>query len=70
VGRDYSEIEITAMAGVEVVAAAKDPDGVLRQAEMVAKLGVSHLILRNGSDPDLAAYDAIGRDLLPKLHAI
>jgi len=70
VGRDFNEIEITAMAGVEVMAAAKDPGAVLDRAEAVKKLGVSHLILRNGPDPDLAAYDTVGRDLLPRLHEL
>src|SRR6185312_264359 len=56
VGRDYDEIEKTAMLGVAVADAAKDPDAPLRQAESLRKLGFSHVIFRNGTDPSLAAY--------------
>ncbi len=70
VGRNFDEIEKTSLGGMDVVTAAKQPDELLGQAAAMAKLGVSHIILRNGPDPDLAAYDELGKSVLPKLHAL
>jgi len=70
VGRNFDEIEKTSLGGVDIVTAAKAPDELLRQAEAMAELGVTHIILRNGPDPDLTAYDTLGRTVLPQLHAL
>lgn len=70
VGRDFDDIEKTAMLGVEIVAAAKDPDSVWRKAEELAGLGIQHVIFANGQDPDLTAYDQLAKELLPALREL
>lgn len=70
VGRNFDEIEVTAMAGIEVAEAAKDPGPLLEKAEWLKKLGVTHIILRNGQDPDPAHYEVLAKRVLPELHAM
>ncbi|HEY2004044.1 MAG TPA: LLM class F420-dependent oxidoreductase [Candidatus Saccharimonadia bacterium] len=70
VGRNYDEIEKTAMLGVEIVAAAKEPDAIRRKAEELAGLGIQHVIFANGPDPDLSAYDKLAKELLPALRKL
>jgi F420-dependent oxidoreductase-like protein len=67
VGRNFDDIEKTSMAGMDVAAVAKDPGSLLKLAETVARQGVSHVILRGGTDPDPAHYDVLASLVLPKL---
>lgn len=67
-GRDYDEIEKTAMLGVEVALGAKEPGRVLRQAEELGKLGITHVIFRNGTDPRPELYEELATRVLPELH--
>jgi len=69
VGRDFDEIEITSLARVDVAEAAKDPGALLKQAEAMRKLGVAHLILRNGPDPSPAHFETLARKVVPELHS-
>ena len=68
VGRDINDIEITAMAGMDVANAARQPGQLLKLAEDMARQGVSHIILRNGTDPNPAHYEELGRSVIPNLH--
>lgn len=70
VGRDFKEIEKTSMAGMDVATAARQPALLLKLAEDMAKQGVSHIILRNGTDPNPANYEVLGKSVIPELHAI
>ena len=70
VGRNFDEIAKTSMAGMEVAAVAKDPDALLKLAAEMAKQGVSHVILRGGTDPDPANYDVLAEKVLPKLREL
>jgi F420-dependent oxidoreductase-like protein len=70
IGRNFNDIEKTSMAGMDVATAARQPGKLLAMAEDMAKQGVSHIILRNGTDPSPAHYDVLGNNVLPKLHEL
>ena len=70
VGRDFNEIEITSMARVDVAEAAKNPGELLARAKAMAKLGVSHIILRNGTDPNPAYFGELAKKVVPELHQL
>jgi len=59
IGRNYDEIEKTALFGMEVDAAAQDPDKLLKQAEELRGLGISHIILAVSKSADVSAYERL-----------
>ena len=69
IGREPSEIEVTAMVNV-VEEGQPDSDDVLRQAEALAEIGVDTIVVRaNGSEP--ARYlEKVWGPLIPRLAAI
>jgi F420-dependent oxidoreductase-like protein len=70
VGRNFDEIEVTSLARVDIAEAAKDPGALLKNAETLAKLGVSHIILRNGPDPNPTHFEVLAKQAVPELHRL
>lgn len=69
-GRNFNDIEKTSMAGMDVATAARQPGQLLKLAGEMAKQGVSHIILRNGTDTSPANFDVLGKSVIPKLHEL
>jgi len=56
VGRNYDDIEKTAVVGLSVAQVANDPEQALATVRDMRALGFSHAILRIGTEDDLSAY--------------
>jgi F420-dependent oxidoreductase-like protein len=69
VGRDYNEIEKTALVGFSVAQAAHSIDDIVATAKEMKNEGFNHLILRVGEEDDLSVYAKL-RSVVDKLHEI
>jgi len=69
-GRNYDDIEKTALFGMGVRAAADDPDEALSRAKTMRKLGIDHVILSSSSEADTPAFQKFSREVLPELHSL
>ncbi|MGH7195616.1 MAG: LLM class F420-dependent oxidoreductase [Candidatus Saccharimonadales bacterium] len=56
VGRDYDEIEKTALAGISIAQVANNPEKALETMRAMQQLGFSHAILSIGNEDDMSAY--------------
>lgn len=69
IGRDYNEIEKTALAGISSTAAADDPNKAMELAERLHGLGIQHMIFSAAQDADPTSYEKMA-DTVEKLHAL
>jgi F420-dependent oxidoreductase-like protein len=58
-GRNFDDIEKTALIGMDVATAATQLDYVVARASELGRLGVSHIMFSNGPRPTLEAYKKI-----------
>ena len=66
-GRDEGEIEKTVMLGLDVTAAARQPERVLSRCDELAAAGVSHVILSAGTTSDPHDYAVCAKEIVPGL---
>lgn len=69
IGRDYAEIEKTALAGITVAQAANDQDQTLKKLSDMHDLGFSHAMLSIGPEDDLSSYSKLGK-LIDQAHSL
>ncbi len=69
VGRDYDEIEKTALVGFSVVDAVNLQNDLVSTAKEMKEAGFSHLILRIGNEDDLSIYSKLG-SVVDRLHEL
>ncbi len=69
IGRDYDEIEKTALAGIDSTTGANDPDKVMELAERLNSLGIQHMIFSAAQDADPSSYEKF-TSTIEKLHAL
>jgi F420-dependent oxidoreductase-like protein len=65
-GRDYAEIEKTAL-GLAHTGEGVRPGELIAQANALAEVGIQHLILGLPSLDEVAAVEAIGREVIPEV---
>jgi len=68
VGRPFEEIERTNLAHVDLSQQA--PAQVVARFQLLANVGVQHVILNLTNADDLRNIETLGRDVLPQVHAI
>jgi F420-dependent oxidoreductase-like protein len=68
IGRPFGEIERTNLQSVDL--SRETPDEVIARFEILAGVGVQHVIFNLANVADPRTIDTIARDVLPRLHAI
>lgn len=69
IGRDYDEIEKTALAGIDSTTAADDPDRLMELAQKLHDFGIQHIMLSNNKDADPTSYEKLA-PIIEKLHSL
>jgi F420-dependent oxidoreductase-like protein len=70
IGRDFGEIEITALDEVDLRAGRMSAGDVVARARAQADAGVQHLIVNMPEVSDLRHLELIGREVVPQVEAI
>jgi F420-dependent oxidoreductase-like protein len=68
VGRPFGEIERTNLSSIDV--ATQTPDEIVARFSALADVGVQHVIVGLLNVWDVRNIETLGRDVLPRLHAI
>jgi F420-dependent oxidoreductase-like protein len=68
VGRPFDEIERTNLSSIDV--ATQTPDEIVARFSALADVGVQHVIVGLLNVWDVRNIETLGRDVLPRLHAI
>ena len=70
IGRDYGEIEITALDEVDLRPGRMSPADVVARARAQADAGVQHLIVNMPEVWDVRHLELISREVIPELSAV
>jgi F420-dependent oxidoreductase-like protein len=65
VGRDYEEIERTALGSVKLGPEAMSPDDVIEMCEDLGEAGIEHLIINMPNVHEISPLETIGQKVIP-----
>jgi F420-dependent oxidoreductase-like protein len=65
VGRDYDEIERTAINTVHLAPGAMTPSQVIAQCRELADIGIQHIIFNMPNTHEIAPLETFGREIIP-----
>jgi F420-dependent oxidoreductase-like protein len=65
VGRDYEEIERTALGGVNLGSEGMSPDDVIEMCEDLGEAGIEHLIINMPNVHEITPLETIGQKVIP-----
>jgi F420-dependent oxidoreductase-like protein len=65
IGRDYAEIEKTALDTVHIAAHQMNAAHVIERCRALAKIGIQHLIFNMPNTHDIAPLETFGREIIP-----
>ncbi len=70
VGRDFAEIEITALSTAQLAPGAMTAAEVIAHCEALARLGVQHVIFNMPNTQDITPLDVFGKEIIPAVAAL
>ena len=70
VGRNYDDIERTALATVNIAPGAMTAQDVISQCKSLADLGIQHAIFNMPNVYDITPLEAFGREIIPEVAAL
>ncbi len=70
VGRNYDDIERTALATVNIAPGAMTAQDVISQCKSLADLGMQHVIFNMPNVYDITPLEAFGREIIPEVAAL
>lgn len=69
IGRNYDDIEKTALGNFDITSAANDPDAVIKDAEVLKSHGIQHVIYRVSNDANPESYRKLA-NTVERLHSL
>jgi F420-dependent oxidoreductase-like protein len=70
VGRNYDDIERTALATIHIAPGAMTVQDVISQCKSLAELGMQHVIFNMPNVHDITPLEAFGREIIPEVAAL